>query len=249
MYKAPHTNPLEDVDISFPDAPMDINLIFCEHNKPKNLPNLFGELAMRAEVIALETVAWSAEGASLRQSIADGDQDTLRHMSTRLPLSPQGGFWRAVHRGLFNSGARIHYPDVPQNHEAAHAYVAAVESESIAVAGYRYRGADVPSILIPNLERTFAAIAARDVHILENLFPADISEESGTIRYVGLFGLIHRKLADAILAKVEEQDREDIDINSYESGEIDPTPYERYLEGINPTAVDVAKYYRLEKVS
>jgi hypothetical protein len=249
MYKAPFTNPLEEIEINLPDTPIDINLIFCEHDRAKSLPNRFGELAMNSDVIALETVGWSADGARLRQSIADGDQSALRQMSSLLPRSPQGGFWRSVHRGIFNSGARIHYPDVPQNHAAAGAYIAAVESESVAVAGYSYRHADDPKILIPHLERTFAAIAARDVHILENLFPADISEESGKIRYLGMFGLLHRKLADTILAKVEEQDRDDIDINSYESGETDPTAYERYLDGFTPTAEDVVKYYKLEENS
>jgi hypothetical protein len=238
---------LDTVEVAFPPRPVRLDLIFCEHDAPRSLPQVFGRLAIQSDVIALEAVGWSDKGAKLRQSVAEGDADALKKLSSLLPLTPQGGFWRRLNKGLLNAKAKIHYPDAPENHPIANAYIAAVQEEARTVADYnnnRGMGYDVsPKMLLPMLKKTFATIEARDQYILEHLFPKDITLSESGIHFLGLFGLVHRRLATFIEHQAEIQGRSDIMIQSYESGLIDPTPYERYLEGIDPTVVDVETYY------
>lgn len=244
MPSGPQLKLLSPAEVHFPTESIEIDLIFCEHNSPKSLPQEFGRLTMQADVIALEAVGWSSDGAKLRQDVAEGDQQALERLSTQLPLSPQGGFWRALHKGIFGTNAKVHHPEAPQNHPVANAYLLAMHEEAKAVSVYSSLAVP-PRFMLPALRKTFAAISARDKYVLQHFFPEEVPRLDGSIHYVGIFGLLHRGLAAAISQQAEEQGRHDVIVRSYEKGSVDPTPYERYLQGINPTAMDVEAYYRV----
>src|SRR6185312_12077693 len=115
------------------------------------------------------------EGAKLRQAVADGDREALRELSSLLPVSPYGGFWRKVHRSIFDTKAQLHYPEAPQNHSIANDYITAVDREVMAISVRNISSAPVPPAnLISMLTETLSAIAARDVYTLSHLFPDEL---------------------------------------------------------------------------
>jgi hypothetical protein len=244
-----NSNQLDQTEVVFPRGAVHIDFLFIEHNSPRNLPEEFGGLVAEADIVSIEAVNWSRRGAYLRQAIADGDPEALAEMSRLLPLNTQGGLWRRIHKGLFDSQVKVHSPEAPEHHPVANAYLTALQEETRFLKLHTTDlAANEPTTLrnlAKMLDSMMATIAERDKYTLQHFFPAETLQSDSDVRLLAIFGLAHRVLAPAIVRQAEGQGRSDISMSITEKGTTNVSSYTKFLRGEKLTPQDAAEYYGL----
>lgn len=241
---------LNDIKVDFPSQPTHIDFVFCEHDSAMSYPQKFSEIVSRSNFVALETVNNAGDTTELRQAVANGDTEALKQLSRLMDLSPVSGFLRKVNKSLLGTNVVIHYPEAPQNHPAAKAYMEAIEEEQLNVPLWNAQinaGNEgfTPSQMVPTLEKLMKAQMMRDRYTLEHFFPGEALSSDTPISYGVLFGLAHKGLASVIARQARLQGRQDITIATFESGTVDVSVCEKFLSGYKLTAEDAARYFRL----
>lgn len=241
---------LNDIKVVFPSQPTHIDFVFCEHDSAKSYPVEFSEIVARSNFVGLETVNNAGETTELRQAVANGDTEALKKLSRLMDLSPVSGFLRKVNKCLLGTNVVLHYPEAPQHHPAAKAYIEAFEEEQqiVPLWNAQINAGDEsfsPSHMVPTLEKLMKAQMMRDRYTLGHFFPVEALSSDTPISYGVLFGLAHKGLASVIARQARLQGRQDITIATFESGTVDVSVCEKYLSGYKLTVEDAATYFRL----
>ncbi len=242
---------ISGVACRFPDAPLEIDLFFGAHGSGCELPVGFSDSLQSANLFLFETVGWKKEEAENRQKASYGDRNALRKIEVDASKDlQQGEFLIDIYRSLFDSGAKIHHPDVPDGHRLDIQYYQSA-SESAYVAETLKA---LPFGLLPDpkgqqavcgvFKHFFNILKERDKHIIRNFFPPDIQDKN-TIKVVGFFGLLHLAVGDVVRYKANETGRKDIQVKSTP----DELPeslkaYEKYLKDGSVSFGDILKLIR-----